>query len=336
MKKIRNILFVTLTFALMFMNVVTVKAANVVTSNGDLLVGQEFTFSYDFKLYLNPTLSNNNTVYANVSIWDTTTNAFVPYEENVKTTLMARWENLNEVHYTPSGTTTELTGEELYNYIVRLQTAIDESGYHARESDAPAEVGKLNEVLNAIGTVTKSDSTFKSALYCNRDEFYDRIELPTACTDQYYIVIAAVSIEDDNPSNPPHQYHTARAYKVNADSTKCPTCAVEGGKYYDDEGKEVTEEEYNQACHTCTVENGKYYDKDGKEVTEAEYNKSCKSCKIESGKYYNKVGKEVTKKEYEKDCGNPDTGINNPYLFIAIIIAAGAAIALVSKNKKYV
>ena len=94
----------------------------------------------------------------------------------------------------------------------------------------------------------------------------------------------------------------------------------------------------------CKIENGKYYDKEGKEVTEEEYKKDCetkevKICKIEDGKYYDKEGKEVTKEAYEKACTvpeNPKTGLNVNYLYAVLIpLVALSSYVVIRKARKF-
>ena len=86
----------------------------------------------------------------------------------------------------------------------------------------------------------------------------------------------------------------------------------------------------------CRIEDGKYYNKNGEEVSETEYNKACNpSCKIVDDKYYDNNGKEVTKDEYEKACGNPQTGNNVYYTYgIVTIIAAFGLYIATRKVKK--
>jgi hypothetical protein len=85
----------------------------------------------------------------------------------------------------------------------------------------------------------------------------------------------------------------------------------------------------------CKIENGKYYDKNGKEVTEAEYNKSCNPvCKVSNGKYYDNNGKEVSKDAYTKACGNPKTGINMYYTYGAVTLIAAFGLYMVTRKVK--
>lgn len=85
----------------------------------------------------------------------------------------------------------------------------------------------------------------------------------------------------------------------------------------------------------CKIEDGKYYDKNGKEVTETEYNKSCNPvCKVVDGKYYDNNGKEVTKDAYTKACGNPKTGINMYYTYGAVIVIAACGLYMATRKVK--
>ena len=81
-------------------------------------------------------------------------------------------------------------------------------------------------------------------------------------------------------------------------------CRIDNGKYYDNEGEETTEENYNKVCNpVCVCRDGQCYDDDGKPVTPEEYEKSC-GCRIDNGKYYDNEGNETTEENYYKVC-NP-------------------------------
>ena len=86
-------------------------------------------------------------------------------------------------------------------------------------------------------------------------------------------------------------------------------CEIKDNKYYDDEGKETSKEEYEKKCkkHTCEIlSDGTRYGKDGTIVDEKTYNEECVPknpvCEIKDDKYYDKDGKETSKEEYEKSC----------------------------------
>lgn len=96
--------------------------------------------------------------------------------------------------------------------------------------------------------------------------------------------------------------------------------------------------------YTCEYKNGKYYNKEGKEVTEAEYKADCEepvvnTCKIVDGKYYDNNGYEVSKEDYEKACTipeNPKTGSNVSYIYAVLIsLVALSSYAVVRKAKKF-
>ncbi len=96
-----------------------------------------------------------------------------------------------------------------------------------------------------------------------------------------------------------------------------PTCEIKDGKYYDNNGTEVTKEVYERACTTpvCKVYTDVtpniYYGSNGTVVTEAEYTAQCTTpgptptCEIKDGKYYDNNGAEVTKEVYERACTRP-------------------------------
>ncbi len=89
-------------------------------------------------------------------------------------------------------------------------------------------------------------------------------------------------------------------------------CVKYNGKYYDNNGKVVSYEEYKKACvpevaHYCVKYNGKYYDNNGKVVSYEEYKKACvpeekHTCVKYDGKYYDKNGKVVSYEEFKKAC----------------------------------
>lgn len=94
----------------------------------------------------------------------------------------------------------------------------------------------------------------------------------------------------------------------------------------------------------CEIVDGKYYDSEGKEVTEEEYKKDCETeeiniCKIVDGKYYDNDGNEVTKEAYEKACivpENPKTGLNVNYLYAVLIpLVALSSYVVIRKAKKF-
>lgn len=106
---------------------------------------------------------------------------------------------------------------------------------------------------------------------------------------------------------------------------------VNGTDYYNYSVNCIVEEVIN----VCRVVDGKYYDKNGKEVTEAEYNKSCNPvCKVSNGKYYDNNGKEVSKDAYTKACGNPKTGINMYYTYGAVIVIAACGLYMATRKVK--
>ena len=321
MKRIRNVVFLLLVSALIIGNALPVNAQQSV-GNGKIeyeggyveFTDQAFIYDYSFQVKLAPTLQNGREIAVS-TLFKGADDTYKPASEDLKARVGVVWYNLKEIEYQPEGYDHKLTGKELYDYIVGVQNAIDQEAengtvitYNNSTSESSSEnVNKLNALMRAGGTV-KVAGKDGQALYCYGDTYHQKLELPTTCYDEYYIV-SVVFVYLDDSGNVVDQRNVARAYKVDADKTKCPVCKIEDGKYFNDKGEEVTKDEYNKACN---------------------------SCKIVNNKYYNKDGKEVTKQEYEKLCGSPKTGIENPYVIVAIVVAAGAGIALVSKKKKYI
>lgn len=153
-----------------------------------------------------------------------------------------------------------------------------------------------------------------------------------------------------------------------------PKCEKFDGKWYDNDSKEITEEQYNKIClkYSCKKSKGKFYNKagdvvteelyeldcgekkcrkiadkffddQGNEVTEEVYKDKCekKYCVIHNGKYYDKKGNEVNKTEYEKSCTtqptpseNPETGAALPIITLISFAFIGAGIILITRNSR--
>ena len=122
-------------------------------------------------------------------------------------------------------------------------------------------------------------------------------------------------------------------------------CEVYKGKYYGEDGKETTKENYTKQCtHECEVYKGKYFDSFGKETTLEEYTKQCThKCEIINGKYYGKDGKETNKTTYENECKPtqivvPSTGSSSLplgiYLLIGILPIIGGTSIILKTNKE--
>lgn len=102
------------------------------------------------------------------------------------------------------------------------------------------------------------------------------------------------------------------------------------------------DKEIETKTYYCEISDGKYYNKEGKEVTEEEYKKDCDTkniCKIVDGRYYDNDGNEVTKEAYEKACTvpeNPKTGLNVNYLYAVLIpLVALSSYVVIRKAKKF-
>ncbi len=131
--------------------------------------------------------------------------------------------------------------------------------------------------------------------------------LNDTCEEMYKIVVVKVTDKDQK------DHYDIQAYTAPVTDESCfPKCAKEGDTYYDDEGKEVTEEEYKEACNP--------------------------KCRIEKNKYYDDNGNEVTKEEYDEICTpeNPTTGNTTPYVIGLGIGAAGIIALYLNKKKKYI
>lgn len=92
-------------------------------------------------------------------------------------------------------------------------------------------------------------------------------------------------------------------------------CAYKNGKYYNNEGEEVSWLDYEKSCNTyscqkvCEPNNNSncvYYNNNNEVVAdEKAMNVACgKTCTYKNGKYYNKAGEEVSWQAYDLDCNN--------------------------------
>ena len=121
-------------------------------------------------------------------------------------------------------------------------------------------------------------------------------------------------------------------------SCKQHSCEIlSDGTHYDSNGNVVSEEDYLKSCFKCRKENGKFYDENGKETTEDNWKIMCEphKCQYLGGKYFNDKGAIVTKAEYDKACTNPKTGDKETirmYIYIFGGFALTAAIILGSKK----
>ena len=105
-----------------------------------------------------------------------------------------------------------------------------------------------------------------------------------------------------------------------------PTCMMVGNKYYDKNGKQVSEVDYLKSCQApkCMIVNGYYFGKDGNSVTKSKFEKECGStptptptykCVYKNGKYYDKNGNVVSEVNYIISCQAPKSKIVNGYYF---------------------
>ncbi|MBP5678851.1 MAG: hypothetical protein J6X28_03375, partial [Bacilli bacterium] len=95
-------------------------------------------------------------------------------------------------------------------------------------------------------------------------------------------------------------------------SCQAPKCKIVNGYYFGKDGRNVDKATYEKECTTptptptykCQYVNGKYYDKNGNVVSEVNYIISCQApkCKVVSGYYFGSDGKNVDKTTYEHQC----------------------------------
>ena len=133
-----------------------------------------------------------------------------------------------------------------------------------------------------------------------KGKYYISLERDEALTVGKYLVVTIYLNVSPNTSSD----HCS--IELSTTKVEKPVCEIIDGKYYDNNGNEVSYLEYLKACttekHYCEEKNGHFFDKDGNVVSEAEYRKSCFSCMIDGDKYYDKDGQLVDKETYEESC----------------------------------
>ena len=138
----------------------------------------------------------------------------------------------------------------------------------------------------------------------------------------YYEIDGQVFTKDDTPG----KTEAEAAAIIVEECFPCQEIEFDGTTYF--VGKKgnivASKEEMDKECEIpkCKVVDDKYYDKDGKEITEEEYNKQCK-CRIEeneNGKlYYNDKNELISAEEYANQCQpSVPTGASIPYMMIAV------------------
>lgn len=133
-----------------------------------------------------------------------------------------------------------------------------------------------------------------------KGKYYISLERDEALTVGKYLVVTIYLNVSPNTSSD----HCS--IELSTTKVEKPVCEIIDGKYYDNNGNEVSYPEYLEACTTekyyCEEKNGYFFDKDGNAVSESEYRKSCFSCMVDGDKYYDKDGQLVDKEAYEESC----------------------------------
>ena len=173
--------------------------------------------------------------------------------------------------------------------------------------------GETKEYYDIDGNKTTEDEYRKSCFYCKIDK----------TNNKYYGTSGKeVSELDYSKQCTPH------------------SCEIlSDGTHYDKDGKVVTEDEYLKSCFKCRKENDKYYDENGKETTKENWDIMCTPHKCESfgDKYFNDKGVLVSKEEYDKACTNPQTGStdkNSIAYVISGLLFAGTIIYISARYSK--
>lgn len=207
--------------------------------------------------------------------------------------------------------------------------------------------GTTSYYYDKSGALTNEDTYKKECLSCKEDttnnKYYD--ESGTSTNEDTYRK-ECLSCKIDGTT-----YYNSAGQKVNTKfeyQRDCleKSCSVltDGDKsyYYDSKGEEVTKDEFEADCtkeeHICTIVDDKYFDHNGKEISEKEFNILCSphSCEIIDDTHFDKYGNVVDKKQYELSCGhneeNPKTGVVVPIVSLVTLSVLGGFFWIKSKK----
>ena len=215
-------------------------------------------------------------------------------------------------------------------------------------SDITTKLNKKSEEVDAKQELVDSLDKTSEEYFTAKDELDKLIDEEKTLNNQYQSIVSEYGekaraiipdFDDDKWNKLTLKESTATENKYSAEPSfqyayyvTWVKVTVNGEDYYNYSVNCLKEE---VQVYVCKLVDGKYYDKDGKEVTEAEYNKSCNPiCKVVDGKYYDNNGKEVTKDAYTKACGNPKTGINMYYTYGAVIVIAACGLYIATRKVK--
>ena len=90
--------------------------------------------------------------------------------------------------------------------------------------------------------------------------------------------------------------------------------------------------------HSCEIIDDKFFDKNGNQVTEDEYNLQCKThtCEIVGNKYFDPNGNETDEATYKSQCETvievPNTGSSDNLVFTVLGIVTVTGVVLMIKK----
>lgn len=200
------------------------------------------------------------------------------------------------------------TQEEINAYNTALATyTTNVNAYNTYKNDVDTQIETNNSEFKKL-IPSYNDSNWKKLTLLETTDSENKYGVDYLKDTSYFVSWVKVTLNGND-------YYQYMVYCDKTIETKTYYCEISNGKYYDKEGKEVTEEEYKKDCDTINI------------------------CKIVDGRYYDKDGKEVTKDAYEKACTvpeNPKTGLNVNYLYAVLIpLVALSSYVVVRKAKKF-
>ena len=256
----------------------------------------------------------------------------------------------NEVtYYRQCGATCkEITSVNPKVYFGKNGTEVSEIEYKKQCEKPVCEsitIGSTNYYFDKLGQEVTQAEYKMSCFGCEvKDNKYYNKEGQEVSKYQYEISCSSLKCREIKNDEGKTVYYNKDG-KETTEIIYLKQCAVHSceilsdGTHYDMDGKEVTEDEYLKSCFKCRKENDKYYDENGKETTKENWDIMCTPHKCENfgDKYFNDKGVLVTKEEYDKKCTNPQTGSTDKksisYIISGLLFAGAIILISVKYNK---
>ena len=200
------------------------------TNKAEALTNSVFTFDYGFHYTLPDTLEPG--------VNDITINSAQRLKEDENKNLS------DSTEYIINYKLTEVK-KSVYDEFKKLQDQI------FTQSNIENGLENKNQTVEAFEKLV-NEKYKKDELWCYNKPTKGKITVKTDCETKYYVLSVDVEAKDTKVGDKEFnwEYMTAKAYEVKGDTAACPKCKIEGNKYYDQSGKQISEAEYNKQCTT--------------------------------------------------------------------------------------